>query len=72
MLHLMSESFVLPATLDRTPSELPDVGDGVVDQLQCRDQEVFVEVLSGENLSGCFTNVEEPQAIPVAPPLSQI
>lgn len=63
---------ILPAALVRASSEIPDVGDGVVDQLQCWEQEVFVEVFSRENLSGCFTNIKEPQAIPVAPPLSQI
>lgn len=56
----------------RTSAGIPDVGDGVVDQLQCREQEVFVEVFPGEDLRGRFTNVQEPQAIPVAPPLSQI
>lgn len=43
-----------------------------MDQLQRRDQEVFVEVFPGENLSGHFTNIKEPEAVPVAPPLSQI
>lgn len=52
--------------------ELPDVGDGVVDQLQRRDQKVFVEVFPGENLSGHFTDIQEPQSVPIAPPLSQI
>lgn len=72
VLHLISERQTLPASLDRILSKLPDVGDGVMDQLQSRDQEVFVEVFSGENLSGHFTNIEEPEAVPVAPPLSQI
>lgn len=56
----------------RSASDLPDVGDRVMDQLKRWDQKVFVEVFSGENLSGCFTNIKEPEAIPVAPPLSQI
>ena len=51
---------------------LPDVGDGVVHQLQRRNQKVFVEVFSGEDLRGCLTDVEEPQSVPVAPTLSQI
>lgn len=54
------------------PTQLiSDVGDRVVDQLQSRDQKVFVEVFPGEDLGGCFTNVKEPEAVPVAPPLSQ-
>lgn len=52
--------------------DLPDVGHRVVDQLQCWNQEVFVEVFSGENLGGSFTNIKEPQAVPVAATLSQI
>lgn len=43
-----------------------------MDQLQRRDEEVLVKVFSGENFSGCLTNIEKPQAVPVAPPLSQI
>lgn len=52
--------------------DVPDIGHRVVDQLQRRDQEMFVEILSRENLSGHFTNIEEPQTVPIAPPLSQI
>lgn len=55
-----------------TGTALPDIGNRVVDQLQRRDQEVLVEVFSGENFSGCLANIKKPQAVPVAPPLSQI
>lgn len=73
MLNFMSEmSQIRPDSLDRRLIELPDIGNRVVDQLQRWDQEVFVEVFSGENLSGRFTNIKEPQAVPVTPPLSQI
>lgn len=63
-----SARFYLP----RKPSELPDIGDRVVDEVQRWHQEVLVKVFSGENLSGCFTHIKEPQTVPVAPPLSQI
>lgn len=43
-----------------------------MDQLQRRNQEVLVEVFSREDFSGCLTDVEKPQAVPVAPTLSQI
>lgn len=43
-----------------------------MDQLQRWDQEVLVEVFPGENFSGCLTDVQKPQAVPVAPALSQI
>lgn len=56
----MSDRQILAASLARVLTELPDVSDGVMDQFQCRNQEMFVEVFSGENLSGHFTNVKEP------------
>ncbi len=56
----MSERQSLPASLDKTLRDPPDIGNRVVDQLQRRDQEVFVKVFSRENLSGGFTNIKEP------------
>lgn len=53
-------------------AELPDVGHGVVDQLQRRQQEVLVEVLPGEDLGGRLTHVQEAEAVPVAAALGQI
>lgn len=50
----------------------PDVGDGVMDELQRWDQEVFVEVFPGEKLTGHFTDIQEAEAVPVAATLSQI
>lgn len=67
-----TQRFVFPASWDRAQRELPDIGDRVVDQLECWDEKVFVEVFPGKDLSGCFTDIQEPQTVPVAPPLSQI